>query len=42
MEMVDEKLRERKELLKRAYLVAQLFEIGRWLKIPYFSRFLCC
>ncbi|MBS7606507.1 MAG: hypothetical protein QW502_01115 [Candidatus Bathyarchaeia archaeon] len=42
LEMADEKLRERKELLKRAYSITQLFEIGRWLKIPYFSRFLCC
>ena len=38
----EEKIYERKELLKRAYSVSQLFEIGKWLKIPYFDEFLCC
>ena len=38
----EEKIYERKELLKRAYSVNQLFEIGKWLKIPYFDEFLCC
>lgn len=42
LEISDERLHERKELLKRAYSIAQLFEIGRWLKIPYFDKFLCC
>jgi len=36
------KISERRELLKRAYSISQLFEIGRWLKIPYFERFTCC
>lgn len=38
---IEEKIYERKELLKRAYSISQLFEIGRWLKIPYFDKFLC-
>ncbi|MEM2272879.1 MAG: hypothetical protein QXX56_01520 [Candidatus Bathyarchaeia archaeon] len=37
-----EKISERKELLKRAYSISHLFDIGRWLKIPYFDRFACC
>ena len=42
LESDEERIYERKELLKRAYSISQLFEIGRWLKIPYFDRFLCC
>ncbi|MEM2673832.1 MAG: hypothetical protein QXG34_03840, partial [Candidatus Bathyarchaeia archaeon] len=38
---IEEKIYERKELLKRAYSISQLFEIGKWLKIPYFDKFLC-
>ena len=41
-EILDEKVCERQELLKRAYSISQLFEIGRWLKIAYFDKFLCC
>lgn len=41
-EILDERVCERRELLKRAYSISQLFEIGRWLKIAYFDKFLCC
>ncbi|MEM1585856.1 MAG: hypothetical protein QXX99_01305 [Candidatus Bathyarchaeia archaeon] len=38
----QEKISERRELLKKAYTIRHLFDIGRWLKIPYFERFSCC
>ncbi|MEM1514784.1 MAG: hypothetical protein QXH24_01850 [Candidatus Bathyarchaeia archaeon] len=38
----EEKTSERKELLKRTYTISQLFDIGRWLRIPYFEGFSCC
>lgn len=38
----EEKISERKELLRRAYSINHLFEIGKWLRIPYFEGFSCC
>ena len=38
--VVDEKLVERKLLLKRVFPRTKLFEIGRSLKLPYFKRFM--
>ncbi len=37
---LDDKLVERKLLLKRAFSRAKLYEIGKGLNIPYFSRFM--
>ena len=36
---MDDKLIERKLLLKRVYPVTKLFEVGKALKIPYFDHF---
>ena len=38
--IVDDKLVERKLLLKRAYPRIELFEIGKALNLPYFNRFM--
>ncbi len=38
----DDKIVERKLLLERTFSVADLFEIGRELNIPYFNRFISC
>ena len=37
--VVDDKLVERKLLLRRAYPRTELFEIGKALNLPYFNRF---
>lgn len=38
----DDKIVERKLLLERTFSVADLFEIGKELNIPYFNRFISC
>ncbi|MBS7640146.1 MAG: hypothetical protein QXJ19_02645 [Candidatus Bathyarchaeia archaeon] len=38
----DEKIFERRELLKKAYSIDKLFEIGRQLNIPYFEKLSSC
>jgi len=38
----EERISERKELLRRAYSINHLFEIGKWLRIPYFEGISCC
>jgi len=40
--LVDDKLVERKLLLKRVFPITKLFEIGKGLGIPYFNRFMSC
>ena len=40
VEAVDDRLVERRLLLKRAFSRVRLFEIGRELGIPYFNQFL--
>jgi len=40
--LVDDKLLERKLLLKRVFPITKLFEMGKGLGIPYFNRFMGC